>query len=75
MIKYAQKNGKKIVARSGGHQYSGKSSGGSDTIVLSMDRFDKIKFIKDNIVEVGPCCKLKDVAKEFVNHHITVPHG
>ena len=75
MIKYAKENGKKIVARSGGHQYSGKSSGGSDTIVVSMDRFDKIKFITDNIVEVGACCKLRDVAKLFAKHHITVPHG
>lgn len=28
---------KKIVARSGGHQYSGLSSGGDDTIVISLD--------------------------------------
>jgi hypothetical protein len=33
---------KKIVTRSGGHQYCGLSSGGNDTIVISMNHFHKI---------------------------------
>jgi FAD/FMN-containing dehydrogenase len=40
MIDLARLLGKKIVARSGGHQYSGLSSGGDDTIVLSLDAFN-----------------------------------
>jgi FAD/FMN-containing dehydrogenase len=33
---------KKIVTRSGGHQYCGLSSGGDDTIVISMNNFNKL---------------------------------
>lgn len=36
-ISYAQSVNKKAIGRSGGHQYSGKSSGGDDTIVISMN--------------------------------------
>src|SRR5215467_2510098 len=36
-IKFARANHKRIVARSGGHHYSGMSSGGDDTVLLSMD--------------------------------------
>lgn len=33
---YALNNNKKVVARSGGHQYSGKSSGDLNTLVVDM---------------------------------------
>lgn len=41
---YAISKNKKVVARSGGHQYSGKSSGDQNTIVVDMgyDSFTKI---------------------------------
>ncbi|MGB1241150.1 MAG: FAD-binding protein [Chitinophagales bacterium] len=71
---FAQENNKCIVARSGGHQYSGKSSGGKDTIVLSMDAFTHWE-VSDNIVEVGPAIKLTKLAKRFKKKGITVPHG
>lgn len=73
-IAYAKTQNKWIVARSGGHQYSGKSSGGQDTIVLSMDAFNHLD-ISDNIVDVGPAVSLTLLAKRFKRHHITVPHG
>lgn len=75
VVKYAAEVNKKVVVRSGGHQYSGKSSGGDDTILISMDRFNNLEYLGDNIVSVEPCCKLKDVAKKFANYGITVPHG
>lgn len=43
MIKVAELMEKKIVARSGGHQYSGLSVGNCNTITLSMDHFDTFK--------------------------------
>ena len=43
-LSFAKINQKRVVARSGGHQYSGKSSGGQDTIVLSMDSFDPVSY-------------------------------
>lgn len=75
ITQYAKEYGKKVVARSGGHQYSGKSSGGDDTILVSMDYFNQVKYLGDNVVSVQPCCKLDDVSKEFVNLQLTVPHG
>jgi len=43
MIQVASCLNKEIVARSGGHQYSGLSSGGDNTIVISMDNFNDLK--------------------------------
>ncbi len=37
MITIAKTLGKKIAARSGGHQYSGMSSGNNDTIILILN--------------------------------------
>ncbi|QSJ14844.1 FAD-binding protein [Nostoc sp. UHCC 0702] len=75
-INYAKKQNPKlhIVARSGGHQYSGKSSGGQQTIVLSMDAFNHLR-VSGNIAEVGPAVKLTDLAAEFKTKNITIPHG
>jgi len=73
-IKYALQNKLYIVARSGGHQYSGKSSGGQQTIVLSMDAFNHLS-ISGNIAEVGPAVKLTNLAAAFNQAQITIPHG
>lgn len=43
MLKAAHLLNKKVVARSGGHQYCGLSLGGSNTIVLSMNNFNTAK--------------------------------
>jgi len=76
-INFAKKENKYIVARSGGHQYTGKSSGGEDTIVLAMDYFKKLqkKQNSDDLVEVGPSVKLRDLNKELTKWQLSVPHG
>jgi FAD/FMN-containing dehydrogenase len=73
-IAYARSKNLLIVARSGGHQYSGKSSGGSKTIVLSMDAFDHLS-VAGNIAEVGPAVALTVLADRFKQEQITIPHG
>ncbi len=73
-IAFARSENLHIVARSGGHQYSGKSSGGSKTIVLSMDAFNHLS-ISGNIAEVGPAVQLTQLAAEFKKKKITIPHG
>jgi FAD/FMN-containing dehydrogenase len=73
-IAYARSKNLQIVARSGGHQYSGKSSGGSTTIVLSMDAFDQLS-VSGNIAEVGPAVALTVLADRFKQEQITIPHG
>ncbi len=78
-IRFAKENKKKIVARSGGHQYTGKSSGGQDTIVLDMENFSE-KSVGDEtngerFAEVGPGARLEDIAKIFAEKGVTIPHG
>jgi FAD/FMN-containing dehydrogenase len=59
MLRYAKTINKKVVARSGGHQYSGLSSGGDGTIVISMNNFNCISENAKNWIEIGPCVSLK----------------
>ena len=73
-LEFACLNKKKVVARSGGHQYTGKSSGGKDVIVLSMNAFRDMK-ISGNIVNVGPAIRLTKLARTFKSKGITIPHG
>jgi FAD/FMN-containing dehydrogenase len=76
-IFYAKQESKKIVTRSGGHQYCGLSSGGNDTIVLSMDNFAKTPVVTADkkYATVGPGCKLTDIAAVFKKVGVTIPHG
>ncbi len=74
-IQFARGQGKRVVARSGGHQYTGKSSGDNSTIVLSLDAFNHFRDISGNIVEVGPGVGLTTLAAGFKGRGITIPHG
>src|SRR5215510_14325157 len=77
-IRFARANNKRIVARSGGHQYSGMSSGGDDTILLSMDIHKdlEIKAVGDKtFARVGVGMRLTDLATAFKEHGVTMPHG
>lgn len=76
-INFAKKENKYIVARSGGHQYTGKSSGDNDTIVLAMDNFKKLQKSQnsDDLVEVGPGVKLIHLNKQLTKWGMSVPHG
>ena len=74
IVRFAEKENKHVVARSGGHQYTGKSSGGDDTIVVSMDAFKNWN-IDGTSATVGPAVRLTILANEFKSKHLTVPHG
>ncbi|MEM7354293.1 MAG: FAD-binding protein [Acidobacteriota bacterium] len=77
-IAFAKANGKHVVARSGGHQYSGLSSGGDDTILLSMDLYNHCE-IEDvgnsTFARVGVGMLLTDLAAELRRQRVTIPHG
>jgi FAD/FMN-containing dehydrogenase len=77
-IRFAKANKKYLVARSGGHQYSGLSSGDEGTILLSMERFKQLE-IKTagakTVGQVGAGMLLTDLAAEFKGHGVTIPHG
>ncbi|CAM9729384.1 unnamed protein product [Chrysoparadoxa australica] len=71
---WAIANKKKVVARSGGHHYSGMSSGGEDTLLISMDYLNDLK-IEGNIAKVGPGAPLHFLAQNLTDAGITIPHG
>ena len=73
-LRFAKVMNKKVVVRSGGHQYSGTSSGGNDTIVISLNSFNDLRN-NQGIIEIGPCNALKDVAKVLRGWGYSVPHG
>lgn len=72
---YALANQKRVVTRSGGHQYSGQSSGDDTTVVLAMDQFDHLLDVSDATVDVGPAVRLTTLAAELMARGVTVPHG
>ena len=72
---FAKASKKSVVARSGGHQYCGMSSGGDGTIVLSMDAFNQFRQISPNTFDVGPAVQLTQLATEFNLNGVTIPHG
>ncbi|CAM9589143.1 unnamed protein product, partial [Laminaria digitata] len=79
-VEYAIAQGKKVVVRSGGHQYSGTSSGGSDTMLLSMDLFERLDVDSDPdtgavMANVGPGAHLTNLAATLGEKGVTIPHG
>ena len=77
-ITFAKNEGKHLVARSGGHQYSGLSSGGDDTILLSMDLYDDLEVQERDgktFARVGVGRLLTDIAAELKRNGVTIPHG
>lgn len=76
ILKLAKELKKNVVARSGGHQYSGLSSGGDGTIVLSMDAFSGVHKNNDSgLIEIGPCTPLKEASKGLQSLKASIPHG
>lgn len=75
VLRFAKLMNKKVVVRSGGHQYSGTSSGGNDTIVISLNSFNDVKMSNKGLIEIGPCNALKDVSKLLRDWGVSLPHG
>ncbi|CAM9964008.1 unnamed protein product [Ectocarpus sp. 12 AP-2014] len=78
-VKYAIDKGKKVVARSGGHQYCGLSSGGEDTMLLSMDLLHDVTVFdapqQKVMARLGPGARLTNLAAELTKNGVTIPHG
>ena len=67
-----------VIARSGGNQYSGLSSGGANTIVVDMSLFRKDPIEHEegsNIITLGPCNYLGEIAPYIQHHGLALPFG
>ena len=78
-VTFAAKQGLKVVTRSGGHQYCGVSSGGSDTLLIDMRLFKNVAFYPSTgapaQVTVGPGVALLDGSKDLRDKGVVIPHG
>lgn len=78
-VKCASNNGNiQTVARSGGHAFSGYSSGGQDgAMIVDFRQMSKIQpDSKNALVHIGPAARLGDVAKElWADGQMAMPHG
>jgi FAD/FMN-containing dehydrogenase len=77
----AAQQGLKVVARSGGHQYCGLSSGGNDTLLIDMRLFGGVAFAggppngPPTQVSVGPGVELRCASKQLRDRKVVIPHG
>ena len=78
-VGYAIAKSKKVVVRSGGHQYCGLSSGGSNTMLLSMDLLKEINVevleTGEVMAHTGPGVQLLTLATTLKENNVTIPHG
>ena len=77
-VTFAANQGLKVVTRSGGHQYCGLSSGGSDTLLIDMRLFNSVAFSGGSPptqVKVGPGVALKSGSTELRDNGVVFPHG
>ena len=75
-IQYAADHGLAVVARSGGHQYCGLSSGGDDTVLVDMSLLADIVMSADGArVTVGPGGALQCLTAVLVKNRVAIPHG
>lgn len=77
-VTFAAQQGLKVVTRSGGHQYCGLSSGGSDTLLIDMRLFNSVVFSGGSPptqVTVGPGVALKNGSTELRDNGVVFPHG
>ncbi len=75
-VAWAAQQNKKVVARSGGHQYCGLSSGGDDTVLIDLKHLAGVTFnAAKTRVTVRPSTALMDLSKALVGAHVSIPHG
>lgn len=80
-VRFAMSKGKKVVARSGGHQYCCLSSGDSSVVLLSMDRFSYVLGSSqdpsgnEHVLRVGVATPLTRLSSKMTDLKLSIPHG
>ncbi|MDA0169782.1 FAD-binding oxidoreductase [Solirubrobacter taibaiensis] len=73
VVQWADRYDVPLVARSGGHGYSGNSTSDS-AVVVDLDRLDAIRY-SDGIATLGPGARLGDVYSRLAARGVTIPAG
>lgn len=73
VVRWADRFDVPLVARSGGHGYSGNSTSAT-AVVVDLDALDAIRF-SDGIATLGPGARLGDVYTRLAARGVTIPAG
>ena len=73
VVQWADRYDVPLVARSGGHGYSGNSTSDS-AVVVDLDRLDAIRY-RDGIATLGPGARLGAVYSRLAARGVTIPAG
>src|SRR5262245_40112749 len=71
-IAFAGRSGIEVTARSGGHDFAGRSSGPG--IVLDLAAMHSLE-VSDGVATVGPGIRLGDLYAALAQHDVTIPAG
>ena len=73
VVRWADRFDVPLVARSGGHGYSGNSTS-QTAVVVDLDALDAVRF-DDGIATLGPGARLGDVYRRLAAKGVTIPAG
>jgi FAD/FMN-containing dehydrogenase len=73
-VRWADRFGVPLVARSGGHGYNGDSTSRS-AVVIDLGALHHISLHSDGIVAIGPGARLATIYETLAAHGVTIPGG
>jgi FAD/FMN-containing dehydrogenase len=74
VVKWADRFGVPLVARSGGHGYNGDSTSRS-AVVVDLGALHHISLHADGIAAIGPGARLATIYATLAGHGVTIPGG
>src|SRR3954469_12995810 len=73
VVRWAERYGMPLVARSGGHGYNGDSTSAT-AVVVDLRHLNAVRY-RDGMATLGPAARLGDVYAKLAAHGVTVPAG
>src|SRR3954452_12954418 len=73
VVRWAERYGMPLVARSGGHGYNGDSTSAT-AVVVDLRHRHEVRY-RDGVATLGPAARLGDVYAKLAAHGVTVPAG
>src|SRR3954471_19504954 len=73
VVRWAERYGMPLVARSGGHGYNGDSTSAT-AVVVDLRHLHAVRY-RDGVATLGPAARLGDVYAKLAAHGVTIPAG